>query len=282
MIKHYCGAQLIWDLLHLLVAQPTGYSLFYLDKIHRCKPHEVPVSGELPEVLCYCDWFVWMGRWARIDSQSGGGQKKGSSEINGERKHTTVQSYSSLTPSWSVLQPVSQGLPFGNGAVAPETQIKIPRRKKLPKRCRRVGRSKSPPYSRKSRREIRKLSPERWTRNSGSWGVFGRRPTQRGRPAARCGGGPPEWGTHHTDTGTTGTGAPDWPRTPRKPGRTGQKGGHLLRALWGAAAPPLNLWSESLTWKTKWQNGSFYFLVIMKVNCTIPGLLEISAVLNLA
>lgn len=30
----------------------------YLDKIHGCKPHEVPVFGELSEVLCYCDWFV--------------------------------------------------------------------------------------------------------------------------------------------------------------------------------------------------------------------------------
>lgn len=146
-----------------------------------------------------------------------------------------------------MLHPVSQGLPFGNGAVARATQIKIPQQKKLPKLHRKVGRSRSPPYSRRSRRGKRKLSPERWTRSSRSWGVCDQRRTQRDQPTARCGGGPPEWGTHRIGTGTIGTGVPVWPRTPRMPGKTGQKEGHLLKGLWGASALPLNLWLENLT-----------------------------------
>lgn len=173
-----------------------------------------------------------------------------------------------------MLHPGSLGPPFGNGAVARETQIQIPRWKKLPKLRRKAGRSRSPPYSRRSRRGKQKLSPERWTRSSRSWGECDPRRTQRGQPAARCGGGPPEWGIRHIDTGTIGTGDPAWPRTPRMPGKTAQKEGRLSPGLGGASALPLNLGWEKLTWKTKWLN-TFHLwfewgamLWQPKLNCT--------------
>lgn len=48
--------------------RPTQ-SASYLNKVHRHKPHKIPVSGELLEVLSNCDGFFWMGRWCMSNNQ---------------------------------------------------------------------------------------------------------------------------------------------------------------------------------------------------------------------
>lgn len=71
---------------YLLVAYPMRW-IRYLNKVHRHKPHKIPVSGELPEVLGDCDSFFWMGVRYLANTQSGREQrKKREEEWDKERK----------------------------------------------------------------------------------------------------------------------------------------------------------------------------------------------------
>lgn len=233
----------------------TG-SKFYLDEIHRHKPDKIPVSGELPEVLSNCHSFFWMGGWSVINTGSGTDREDSEIHWKMETTHSWINGSQDKTLTlWvSVPHPVLQELPFGNGVVAFETLPKSRWVKKLPVSHRRNGRSRNPPCSRRSMTEIQRPSPKRWTRNSGSSGVCDQRRTRQGQPAMRCGGGPPEWGNHHKDTGKAETVVLVWPRTPRTPRRTGQREGHLWRGPSHVSAPPLQLWSGNPTWVTEQTN----------------------------
>lgn len=187
---------------------------------------------------------------------------------NTDRKHLNQSKWQLkdlviLTLWVSVPHPVCEGLPFGNDGVTTETPRKSPRWKKLPESRRRYGRSRNPPCPRRSRTERQRMSPKRWTQSSGSWGACDLRRTRRGRPEGRCGGGPPEWGSRRTDTGTAGTAVPVWPTPPRMPGRRERREGHLWRGISAASAPPLELWSEGLTWVEKQTKDSH-----SKMKCT--------------
>lgn len=210
----------------------------------------------LESCLRYCPMVTGFSGWAgralttlRRMKRTGGWDKEGK-QRSPNISHLKV--LRKILTLWaSEPHPVWGGLPFGSDAVANETLKKSPGWKKLPGTHRRDGRSRSPPCPRRSRTETQRRSPKRWTRSSGSWGVCDRGPTRRGQPAARCGAGPPEWGSHRTDTGTARTAAPVWPTTPRRPGRTERREGRSWRGPSGASAPPLESWSEGRTWAEK-------------------------------
>lgn len=139
-------------------------SVLHLNEVHGHEPQEVPVSGELSEVLANGDSsFVWGGANTQPGGD-GGGRKRGAAGLRltarPEHAAITERLRRFFTRLWP-CGPSSAAAPSGSGGAATTTPARSPGRRTPPESRRRGGTSRSPPCPRSSRTRRRRRSPER-------------------------------------------------------------------------------------------------------------------------